>query len=137
MDAGPILHQISHRIEPDITGGELSAHLSEVGAQALVETLGMMEQGDRPPQPVPQDESRVTFAPKLTREVARIGWTKDARAIGCLIRGLDPRPGAWTELKGVEIKLFAPKIVIQPSQGTPGQVLSAGESLVIATGGGT
>ena len=139
MDAGPILHQISHRIEPDITGGELSAHLSEVGAQALVETLAMMEQGDRPPQPVPQDESRVTFAPELTREVARIDWTKDARHVGCLIRGLDPRPGAWTELNpgGVEIKLFAPNVVAQPSQRAPGDVLSAGESLVIATGGGT
>src|SRR6266478_5429780 len=104
---------------------------------APVETLAMMEQGDRPPQPVPQDESRVTFAPKLTREVARIDWTKDARAIGCLIRGLDPRPGAWTELKGVEIKLFSPKVSEQPSPGAPGEVLSTGGSLVIATGGGT
>ena len=137
MDSGPILHQIPHRIDPDVTGGELAAHLAEVGAQALIETLALLEQGDPPPAPVPQDDARATLAPKLTRETARIGWTKDARAIGCLIRGLDPRPGAWTELKGVEIKLFAPKIVIQPSQGTPGQVLSAGESLVIATGGGT
>jgi len=136
MDSGPILHQIPHRIEPDVTAGELSAHLAEVGAQALVETLAMMEQGDRPPQPVPQDETRVTFAPKLTREMARIDWTKDARAIGCLLRGLDPRPGAWTELKGVEIKLFAPQVVAQPSQGAPGEVLSADQSLVIATGGG-
>src|SRR6267378_420293 len=136
MDSGPILHQIPHPIEPDVTGGELSAHLAEVGAQALVETLAMMEQGDRPPQPVPQDESRVTFAPKLTREVARIDWTKDARAIGCLIRGLDPRPGAWTELNGAEIKLFNPKVNETPFPGTgaPGEVLSTDGSLVIATG---
>src|SRR6266566_1209890 len=94
MDSGPILHQIPHRIEPDVTAGELSAHLAEVGAQALVETLAMMAQSDPPPKPVPQDEQRATFAPKLTREIARIDWTKDARAIGCLLRGLDPRPGA-------------------------------------------
>src|SRR5882762_462727 len=136
MDSGPILHQIPHHLEPDVTGGELSAHLAEVGAQALVETLAMMEQGNRPPQPVPQDESRVTFAPKLTREVARIDWTKDARAIGCLIRGLDPRPGAWTELNGAEIKLFNPKVNETPLPGTgaPGQVLATDGSLVIATG---
>ena len=136
MDSGPILHQIPHRIEPDVTAGELSAHLAEVGAQALVETLAMMAQSDPPPQPVPQDEQRATFAPKLTREIARIDWTKDARAIGCLLRGLDPRPGAWTELNGVELKLFNPKVNPPPFPGTgaPGEVLAADGSLVIATG---
>src|SRR6266540_806877 len=137
MDSGPILHKIPHRIEPDLTGGELSAHLAEVGAQALVETLAMMEQSDPPPQPVPQNEERATFAPKLTRETARIDWTKDARAIACLIRGLDPRPGAWTELSGAELKLFNPKVNEPSSPGTPGEVLSADSSLVIATGQGT
>ena len=140
MDSGPVLHQIPHRIGSDVTGGELSAHLAEVGAQALIETLTMLEQSDPPPQPVPQNESRATFAPKLTRETARIDWTKDARAIGSLIRGLDPRPGAWTELKGggAEIKLFSPKVMEPPFPGTgaPGEVLSAEGSLVIATGGG-
>jgi methionyl-tRNA formyltransferase len=136
MDSGPVLHQIPHRIGPDVTAGELSAHLAEMGAQALIETLAMLEQSDPPPQPVPQNEERVTFAPKLTREIARIDWTKDARSIGCLIRGLDPRPGAWTELSGAEIKLFNPKVNEPPFPGTgaPGQVLSTDGSLVIATG---
>ena len=136
MDSGPILHQIPHRIGPDVTAGELSAHLAEMGAQALIETLAMLEQSDPPPQPVPQDEDRATFAPKLTRDLARIDWTKDARSIGRLIRGLDPRPGAWTELNGSEIKLFTPKVNEPPFPGTgaPGEVLSADASIVIATG---
>lgn len=136
MDAGPILHQIPHRIDADVTGGELSAHLAEMGAQALVETLTMLEQSKPPPQPVPQNESRATFAPKLTHELARIDWHKDALTIGRLIRGLDPRPGAWTELNGVEIKLFSPRVTAPPFPGTgaPGEVLSAEGSLVIATG---
>ena len=136
MDSGPILHQIPHRIGPDVTGAELSAHLAEMGAQALVETLAMMEQSDPPPQPVPQNEERATFAPKLTRDTARIDWTKDARALSSLIRGLDPRPGAWTELNGAELKLFNPKVNEPPFPGTgaPGEVLSADSSLVIATG---
>jgi methionyl-tRNA formyltransferase len=136
MDSGPILHQIPHHIDADVTGGELSAHLAEVGAQALIETLSMMEQSDPPPQPVPQNDARATLAPKLTRETARVDWTKDAREIGYLIRGLDPRPGAWTELSGVEIKLFSPKVMDPPFPGTgaPGEILSADGSLVIATG---
>lgn len=136
MDSGPILHQIPHRVGPDVTAGELAAHLAEMGAQALIETLTMLEQSDPPPQPVPQNEERATFAPKLTREIARIDWTKDARSISCLIRGLDPRPGAWTELSGAEIKLFNPKVNEPPFPGTgaPGEVLSADASIVIATG---
>lgn len=136
MDSGPVLHQIPHRIGADVTAGELAAHLAEMGAQALVETLAMLEQSDPPPQPVPQKEDRATFAPKLTREIARLDWTKDARAIGCLIRGLDPRPGAWTELNGAEIKLFNPKVMETPFPGTgaPGEILSADRSLVVATG---
>ena len=136
MDSGPILHQIPHRIPPDVTAGDLSTHLAEMGAQALVETLAMLEQSDPPPKPVPQNEERATFAPKLTREIARIDWTKDARAISCLIRGLDPKPGAWTELAGAEVKLFNPKVNAPPFPGTgaPGEVLSVEGSLVIATG---
>jgi len=136
MDSGPILHQIPHRINADVTGGDLSAHLAEMGAQALIETLAMLEQSDPPPQPVPQNESRATFAPKLTRELARIDWTKDATTIGRLVRGLDPRPGAWTELGGVEVKLLSPRPMAPPFPGTgaPGELLSADGSLVIAAG---
>ena len=136
MDSGPVLHQIPHRIDQSVTAGELSAHLAEMGAQALIETLAMLQQSDPPPQPVPQNETRATFAPKLTREIAHIDWTKDARSISGLIRGLDPRPGAWTELKGAELKLFSPKAMEPPFPGTgaPGEILSADTSLVVATG---
>jgi methionyl-tRNA formyltransferase len=136
MDAGPILHQIPHRIGPDVTGGELSSHLAEMGAQALIETLTMLAQSDPPPRAVPQNHERATLAPKLTRESARIDWSKDARTVSSLIRGLDPRPGAWTALNGKEIKLFTPRVMEPPfpGAGAPGEVLSVDGSLVIATG---
>ncbi|HEV2671917.1 MAG TPA: methionyl-tRNA formyltransferase [Gemmatimonadales bacterium] len=136
MDSGPVLHQIPHYIDANVTGGELSAHLAEMGAQALIETLALLEQSDPPPQPISQNESRVTFAPKLTRETAHIDWSKDAPSIGRLIRALDPRPGAWAELDGKEIKLFGPKGQEPPfpGAGAPGEVLVAERSLVIATG---
>ena len=132
MDSGPILHQIPHTIDPDVTGGELSDHLSEMGAQALVETLALLESGAL--RPVPQDHSRATYAPKLTREVARIDWTKDAASIGRLIRGLDPRPGAWTELDGAELKLFSARVA--DGRGVAGDLLATDGRLLIATGSG-
>lgn len=132
MDSGPILHQITHSIDPEVTGGELSAHLAELGAQALIETLALLDQNTI--TPVPQNDSRATFAPKLTRELARINWTKDAATIARLVRGLDPRPGAWTEFDGMEIKLFSPRV--REGAGAPGEVLAADGSLLIAAAPG-
>jgi len=132
MDSGPILHQIPHAIDSEVSAGELSEHLAEMGTLALVETLALLEQGQL--RPVPQDHALATYAPKLTREIARIDWTKDARTIACLIRGLDPRPGAWTELDGSELKLFGGRPV--EGRGQVGEVLTADGRLLIATGGG-
>ena len=132
MDSGPILHALPHRIDPDVTAGDLSAHLAEMGAQALIETLAVLEQGTL--RPVPQDAARATYAPKLTREVARIDWTQDAASIARLIRGLDPKPGAWTQLGDAEVKLFAGQMV--EGSGPPGAVLGTGGSLRIAAGSG-
>jgi methionyl-tRNA formyltransferase len=132
LDSGPVLLQIPHTIEPDETGGELSAHLAEVGAQALVEALALWEQDAL--RPVAQDHARATYAPKLTRAAAQVRWSDPAERIARLIRGLDPKPGAWTELDGQEIKLFGAQVAGQ--QGTAGEVLNADGRLLIAAGRG-
>lgn len=132
MDTGPILHQIPDHLEPDITGGELSEHLAELGAQALVETLALLEQGEL--RPVPQDEQLATHAPKLTRDLARIDWAGNATDIARRIRGLDPRPGAWSELDGAELKLYSPRVAA--GRGAPGEILATDGRLLIAAGSG-
>ena len=140
MDSGPILHQIPHHIQPGITGGDLSLHLAEMGAQALIEALALWDQGSL--RPVPQDHTRATFAPKLTREVARIEWDKPADVAMRQTLALDPRPGAWSLLappagvagETVEVKLFGGRVVA--GHGAPGLVLNDGGRLVVATGAG-
>src|SRR5438093_1453456 len=69
MDTGPILHQIPDHVDPDVTGGELSEHLAEVGAQALIETLALLEQGDL--RAVPQDDALATLAARRGGRLAR------------------------------------------------------------------
>lgn len=130
MDSGPILHQIPHHIEPGITGGELSAHLAEMGAQALIEALALWEQGGL--KLVPQDHTRATHAPKLTRETARIDWTQPALTAARRTWALDPKPGAWATLGTVEVKLFGGHVVER--EGPPGEVLRADSLLLIACG---
>ena len=149
LDSGPILHQLPHYIEPEVTGGELSEHLAEMGAQALVETLALLEQDAL--KPVPQDHARATYAPKLTRDTARIRWSDPADKVARTIRALDPKPGAWTALEtgggrrealkgsrtvagSVEVKLFGARVA--EGHGAPGEVLKADSRLLIAAGSG-
>lgn len=132
MDSGPILHQIPEDLPSDITGGELSLHLAEVGAEALIEALTLRAQGAI--QSRPQDHARATYAPKVTREAARIDWTAPAERVARLIRGLDPKPGAWTELEGRSVKLFG--AATAAGRGAPGEVLHADGNLLLATGQG-
>jgi len=132
LDSGPILHQIPHHIDPEVTGGELSEHLSEMGAQALVEALALLETNGLEPRP--QDHARATYAPKLTRDAARIRWAEPAERVARVIRGLDPRPGAWTELDGREVKLFGAHVVEE--RGSPGAVRSTDDGLLITAASG-
>jgi methionyl-tRNA formyltransferase len=124
MDAGPIIHQAAEPILPDETAGELTTRLSEVGAAVLVEALAMLSVGAA--EEVEQDDSGVTFAPKIDRAVARIDWSRPARDIANHIRAMDPVPGAWTTLDGVPVKLFRPDVVTEvpraepPSEGETG-----------------
>ncbi len=133
MDSGPILHQLPHQIIPGTTGGELSEHLAEMGAQALIEALVLWEQDGL--KLVPQDHTRATVAPKLTRETARIDWTKPAIAVARQTWALDPKPAAWSMLGALEVKLFGGQPVER--SGRPGEVLATDTRLLIACGDGS
>jgi len=136
LDAGPILYRIETRFRDQITAGELAERLAEVGATALVEALAQMEASDLPE--TEQDHEQATYAPKLTRETARLDWSQDARQLGRWIRGCDPWPAAWTTLDGSQVQLFGPLPQDEPSDAVPGTVILADprRGLAIATGQG-
>ena len=109
LDAGPILYRVESRFPPDVTAGQLSQQLSEMGAAALVEALAQMEAGTLPE--VDQDHSRATYAPKLDRETARLDWSLSSEELDRWIRGCDPWPAAWTTLDDEPVQLFQPSVV--------------------------
>jgi methionyl-tRNA formyltransferase len=122
LDAGPILFQVPEPIRPDESMAELAERLSEIGAEAVVDVLAMMD-GDGV-EPVEQDASLATYAPKLDRETAHLDWTLPAREVSRWIRGLDDVPGAWSLMNGGDpVKLFCPKV--ESASGAPGEVLDA------------
>lgn len=132
MDSGPILHQVATPIAEDETGGELSERLAELGAEALIEALTLMDEAGL--EPKPQDQAKATFAPKIKREEERLDWSCQAVAVARKIRAFDPRPGAWTTGRGKELKLFGARAV--ELQGEAGAVLRVDDELVIACGTG-
>jgi len=132
MDSGPILHQVSTPIAEDETGGELSERLAELGAEALIEALTLIDEAGLEPRA--QDPARATFAPKIKREEERLDWSCPAEAVARKIRAFDPKPGAWTTGRAKELKLFGARAV--EGAGAAGAVLRADDELVIACGAG-
>jgi methionyl-tRNA formyltransferase len=132
LDSGPVVHRIATPIGPQETAGALSVRLANLGAGALVEALSLLSAGLA--RPHAQDTAAATYAPKIDRESARLHWQRDAPALARQVRAFDPAPGAWTTLRDTPLKLFA----AQPAEGSgsPGTVISAGDRLVVACGGG-
>jgi methionyl-tRNA formyltransferase len=134
LDAGPVLFESRIELPPEITAGELTEALSELGAESIVEALALMELGALEERV--QDESLATYAPKIDRTMARLDFRRDAVEVARAVRAFDPRPGAWGEVRDVEARLFGVR-VLQDRVGDPGDVLEIGEmGLVIACGSG-
>jgi methionyl-tRNA formyltransferase len=135
LDAGPILHVARTPILEDETSLELSLRLSELGANALIEALALLELGLAKPEP--QDESRATYAPKLTRETAQVDWTGSAYDVSRHVRAYDPKPGAWSIVNGGEVKLFGARLAPRGTAHTAGDVLAVDSvGLLVACGAG-
>ncbi|MEP7381044.1 MAG: methionyl-tRNA formyltransferase [Gemmatimonadota bacterium] len=134
MDAGNVLLQAPTPIADDETYGELQLRLSELGALAMVEALTLLSLGSV--QEVVQDDARVTYAPKIEREQAVVDWSCDGRDVARTIRAYDPRPGAFTTHRGVDVKLFGARAAMD-AKGDVGCVLAIDEGgMLVACGTG-
>ena len=123
LDAGPILVTRTTPIDEEETAGELALRLAELGSMALVEALQLLTAGVA--TETPQDDAQATYAPKIGRDDARVPWTADAREVSRVVRAYDPRPSAWTTVRGAEVKLFGVRVLPDPVDAPPGTVLAA------------
>lgn len=133
LDSGPILHQVEEPIRADESMRDLASRLAEIGAEALISTLAMIETGEVIGRP--QDHARATYAPKLDRQMARLDWTLPAIQVARWIRGLDGAPGAWSARDdGEPVKFFSPRVEVR--EGTPGEVIEIDEEVGILIAAG-
>ncbi len=129
MDAGDILSQEKIPIEGGDNLLTLSQKLSERGAQLLLRTLKLWFEGSI--EPVPQEESRATYAPPVRKEEFRICWKAQAQSVRDRIRGL--YPNAYTNFRSYRIKILEAEVV--DGWGEPGEVIEP-DSFTVACGEG-
>jgi methionyl-tRNA formyltransferase len=135
MDSGDILLQEATPIGPEETVGELHDRLAKTGAELLLKTIQMIEDGTV--RRTPQDHAAATFAPRLKKEDGIIDWQRNADEIVHLILGLSPSPCAYSILQGRTLKIFTATARKSPIGQMPGTVLAVTpEGLPVAAGEG-
>ena len=137
LDAGDIILQQSTPIGPDETAAQLHDRLACIGGELIAKAVSMLADGIAPRHP--QDPSKATYAPMLSRELSPIDWTKSAKEIHDQVRGLIPWPATTTQvIGGRTVKIFSTAVAGRIVSAAPGTILAAGgEGIDIACGGGT
>ena len=121
-------------IDPDEDALTLTNRLAELGAETLSRTVQALNDGTA--GRTRQDESAVTFAPMLSRELSPMDFTRPARSLHNQVRGLQPWPCAVTELSGATVKVYR-TAVGGAVKAAPGTIVRADKTgIEIACGDG-
>ena len=112
LDAGDIVLQCEIPVGPDMTAGEFFAAATAEGAAMLDRAVRGLADGSI--QPVVQDESLSTHCGKITRESACIMWDDGAASIHNLVRAYNPKPYAWSQLRGKSVRIMKTALASDP-----------------------
>ena len=137
LDTGPIALRRRARIGPDTTGGDLTGSLARLGAEAIVEALDLLEEGNLTVSS--QDSLEATYAAKLEDEDKEIPWGAAARGVHDRVRALAPDIGARTVHPEIEgpLKVWRTRVEEETASGSaPGTILAAGGRLLVQCGSG-
>ena len=124
LDTGPVLLSQSLDIGEHETGGQLHDRLSELGAQILVDGLGLLRVGIAPVARAQPDEG-VIYAHKLDKHEAKLDWSQPAAVLANKVRAFNPWPVAEAEIAGERLRIHGAIAVSVAHSQTPGTVLAA------------
>jgi methionyl-tRNA formyltransferase len=136
LDTGPVLLTREVEIAADDTLGSLYFDkLFPIGVEAMMEAVDLVRDGRAPK--IVQDEAQATYESWCRKGDAEVDWSRPARRVYDLIRGCNPRPGAWTTVNGAEVELLDCEHVASDPGARPGQVVEVdSERLVVAAADG-
>lgn len=136
LDTGDILKKYEINIEDDETGGSLFEKLAMLGAKAIVDTIENLDNI----VPVKQKDTDTKYASVLQKSMGNIDFSKDRDYIERLVRGLSPWPGAYSSLRGKNIKLLKVSKVdvanIKYKKEDYGRLISTKNNLYVVCKGG-
>ncbi len=133
LDSGPVLLERHRPIGPRETAGELHDALACLGAEALAEALVSLKAGTL--QPVPQDDDRATYAPKIAKGEARLDWNRPAEELDRAVRAFNPWPVAHTLREGQPLRIWRARPVPGEPGTAPGTVRLRDGEVTVACGG--
>ncbi|AWW31919.1 methionyl-tRNA formyltransferase [Echinicola strongylocentroti] len=136
IDTGSIIFQEKETILPEDNIGTLYEKLMKRGAKLVLKTIEEIDNGEV--DTFVQDETKALHhAPKIFKETGEIDWSKSARSIHNLVRGLSPYPAAWTTIQDKNCKIYTTAIVDGLKGKSPGEFSSDNKShLHFQTGDG-
>ncbi len=137
IDTGDMLLKQSVKIDIDDNFEDIHDRLAAVGAELLIKTVKGLESGEIKPEA--QNGELATHAAKIEKEDCLLDFSKDAKAIHDLIRGLSPIPLSFTHTPdGKLLKVVKSKLVDEEKtpKCLPGTVIEVGEDIRVACGKG-
>ena len=139
IDTGEIILKKEVSIGEKENAGDLHDKLMNEGANLVVKTLDLIK-GDKVATIKQTKVGSLKEAPKLTRDNTRIDWSAPVEKIYNHIRGLNPYPAAWSELKNgkevLSIQIFKVNIKREDHDFENGMILLENKNLKVAAKGG-
>ncbi|KSW25019.1 MULTISPECIES: methionyl-tRNA formyltransferase [unclassified Pseudomonas] len=134
LDTGPMLLKVVTPISPEDTGGSLHDRLARLGPPAVVEAIAGLAAGTLKGEV--QDDALATYAHKLSKDEAKLDWSRPAVELERAVRAFDPWPVCHTTLNGEPLKVWAARL--GESRGEPGKILGASrDGLLVGCGEGS
>jgi methionyl-tRNA formyltransferase len=135
LDTGDMLLRSETIIHESMTAGELHDILMDDGAKLLIKTIEGMVNNEIKPEA--QDSSLSCYASMLNKEIAKINWSESASTINNLIRGLNPRPVAYTTYNDLVMKIYKAEPVMRKHNKVPGEIIEVSNNgILVACGEG-
>jgi methionyl-tRNA formyltransferase len=132
VDTGSIILQEPIPIGPEMTAGELHDVMMGVGADVVIRTLQLIEQGEAVAQP--QQDELATPAPKIFREDCRIDWRLPAQQLHNFIRGLSPHPVGFTVYHEKVVKIYRARVTDETGLAHGRVDTRDGSTILVGTG---
>lgn len=134
MDTGPIYVQRSIPDQPYENSGECLQRLAHLGPELIAQTIGLIEKSVLP---VKQSKDGVSYAPKITKEDARIQWSQNSVQLNRQIRAFTPEPGAWTTWRDAPMRITRARPYASDHQLKNGEIALHDGNLVVGCGEGS